>query len=78
MDLNQLYFDHQVLLIGAARALSCELRKEHELGASQIAQRIGCMQKSVGAGAAAGWDAVAATSQAFAVSYASCVPGARL
>ncbi|MBT2133630.1 hypothetical protein KK137_04720 [Croceibacterium sp. LX-88] len=60
MDLNQLYFDHQILLIKAGRASSAELRHEHEVSASHIAGRIGCMQRSMGASGAPSWDALAA------------------
>ena len=64
MDLNQLYFDHQVLLIKAARADTCAARHEHEVSASHVAGRIGCMQRAVGASAAPAWDVLAAGSEA--------------
>lgn len=60
MDLNQLYFDHQMLLIRAHRAASRDARHEHEIDASQIAGRIGCMQRALGAAAAPSWEALAA------------------
>lgn len=59
MDLNQLYFDHQILLMKAGRAVSAQLRHEHEVSASHIAGRIGCMQRSMGAASAPAWDALA-------------------
>lgn len=59
MDLNQLYFDHQVLMMRAGRAVSCGARHEHEIDASHIAGRIGCMQRSMGAAAAPQWEALA-------------------
>ena len=60
MDLNQLYFDHQVLLMRAGRTLSAEARRALETGASLIAGRIGCMQRALGAAGAPGWEAIAA------------------
>ena len=60
MDLNQLYFDHQLLLMQAERAASPELRCSHRQGAALIAGRIGCMQRAMGAGAASSWAQVAA------------------
>ena len=60
MDLNQLYFDHQLLLIRAERAASCGARHEHELSASRIAGRIGCAQRALGAAAAPNWESQAA------------------
>ena len=59
MDLNQLYFDHQLLLIRAERAVSLGARREHEVGASRIAGQIGCMQRALGAAAAPNWEALA-------------------
>ncbi len=59
MDLNQLYFDHQVLLIKAARADTRGTRHEHEVSASHVAGRIGCMQRALGAAAARSWEMLA-------------------
>lgn len=59
MDLNQLYFDHQLLLIKALRSDSAGARHEHEVGASHVAGRIGCMQRSLGAAAAPVWETLA-------------------
>ena len=59
MDLNQLYFDHQLLLMKAKRALSCEVRRAHETGASRVAGRIGRMQHALGAACAPAWEAIA-------------------
>ena len=61
MDLNQLYFDHQLLLIGAQRTPSPRLRREREITASHVAGRIGCMQRAVGASAAPAWEALASS-----------------
>jgi hypothetical protein len=61
MDLNQLYFNHQVLLMEADRASTEGLRQLHEVAASHIAGRIGCMQRSLGAAGACAWDLLAVT-----------------
>jgi len=60
VDFNRLYSDHQSLLIEAARAPSEGLRHEHEVAASHVAGRIGCMQRALGAGAASVWESLAA------------------
>lgn len=60
MDLNRLYFDHQLLLMEAERANSPELRQRHHNGAALIAGRIGCMQRALGANAAPAWSRTAA------------------
>jgi hypothetical protein len=60
VDLNQLYFDHQLLLMKAKRTPSAETRRAHETGASLIAGRIGCVQRALGASGAQAWEAVAA------------------
>jgi hypothetical protein len=59
VDLNQLYSDHQVLLMRGARATSRGTRHEHEVGASLLAGQIGCMQRVLGAAAAPVWEALA-------------------
>ena len=51
MDLNELYFDHQVAVMRADGARSREYRHDHRFDASLIAGRIGCMQRALGAGA---------------------------
>jgi len=60
VDLNQLYSDHQLLLMRADRAASESGRRALEVTASHIAGRIGCMQRALGAAGARGWDALAA------------------
>ena len=62
MDLNQLYFDHQLLLMKARQALSTEVRHAHELGAALVAGRIGGMQRAIGAACAPAWEAIAVAS----------------
>lgn len=59
MDLNQLYFDHQLLLIKAQDASSPDARERFEETASVIACRIGRVQHALGAGAAPMWRALA-------------------
>lgn len=56
MDLNQLYFDHQLLLIRAERAASGGARDGYKVSASQI----GRMQRALGAAAAPIWEALTA------------------
>lgn len=60
MDLNQLYFDHQVLLMRADDARSDVAQTRHWQDASLVAGRIGCMQRATGAGGAPYWEARAA------------------
>lgn len=60
MDFNRLYSDHQVMLMHADRAPSDALRHVHEVAATHIAGRIGCMQRALGAAAAPSWETLAA------------------
>ncbi len=60
VDLNQLYFDHQIAVMRARTALSRDVRSDRRFDASLIAGRIGCMQRALGAGAARGWETLAA------------------
>lgn len=60
MDFNRLYTDHQRLLIEAGRAPNEASRHEHEIAATHIAGRIGCMQRALGATAASAWESLAA------------------
>ena len=55
MDLNQLYFDHQIQLIRAHGAATVEGRRGHERAAAQLADRIGQRQVRLGAAAACAW-----------------------
>ena len=59
MDLNQLYFDHQILLMKAQRAPSSNARASFEATASAVACRIGRAQHVLGAAAAPMWHALA-------------------
>ncbi len=59
MDLNQLYFDHQLALIEAAQSPSCELKRRLTVSATQIAGQIGGIQRGLSASAATGWDLLA-------------------
>jgi len=60
VDLNQLYFDHQILLMKAYRAPSPSGRHGFEAAASCVAGRIGSLQGALGAAAAPAWRALAA------------------
>jgi hypothetical protein len=60
VDLNKLYFDHQIALMQAGSAGSGKLRRDRQFDASLLAGRIGCMQRSLGASAALGWESLAA------------------
>ena len=64
MDLNQLYFDHQISLMEAAQSLTCDLQHQHEFAASLIAGRIGCIQRALNAPAAPRWELLAIPYQA--------------
>ena len=57
MDLNRLYFDHQLLLMQVQRASSWHRRSQHFVSASHVAARIGRVQRALGARAAAAWEA---------------------
>ena len=63
MDLNRLYSDHQILLMEAARAPSEGLRRIHAVAASHLAERIGSVQRALGATAAPTWETLAAPAQ---------------
>lgn len=64
MDLNQLYFDHQILLMRAARVPVSASSAAHLCDAAGLAARIGAMQRATGADAEAGWNRLAATDTA--------------
>lgn len=55
MDLNQLYFDHQVSLIKAQDSATPRQREDHETEAARIAGRISHRQTKLGAAAACAW-----------------------
>lgn len=59
MDLNQLYFDHQVLQMRADHAPARHVQREHRFGAAVIAGRIGRRQRTLGATAARSWEVLA-------------------
>jgi hypothetical protein len=63
VDLNQLYFDHQILLMKAHKAPSPGGRRGFEAAASCVAGRIGSVQGTLGAAAAPAWRALAALDQ---------------
>ena len=55
MDLNKLYFDHQVSLLKARRAQTPALRHGHQAEAARLAADIWQGQNALGAAAACGW-----------------------
>ncbi len=55
MDLNQLYFRHQLLLMRASDASDEESSLRHEAKAAGIARNIGAFQADAGASAALYW-----------------------
>lgn len=57
MDLNRLYFDHQLLLMRADGAQSDDAQHQHQLDATLLAGRIGGLLRGIGAGAAPAWEA---------------------
>lgn len=79
MDLNQLYFDHQIAVMRADGALSRQFRRDRRFDASRIAGRIGCMQRALRAGAAPAWEALSARDATDLpnCSLALCAPGGR-
>ena len=76
MDLNQLYFDHQVLLMRAARAPASADAVRDLRSAAQIAGRIGDLQRAKGAAAEGDWNRRAANEQARAAPAPLCGAGA--
>jgi len=59
VDLNQLYFDHQLSAMGATRLPTAVLRREANHVASAIAGQIEFIQRGTGALAALGWGRLA-------------------
>ena len=55
MDINRLYFDHQLSLIKVMEAATPDLRHGHESEAARIAGCIGHKQTKLGAAAACAW-----------------------
>jgi len=55
MDLNQLYFRHQLLLMRASIAADDETSLRHETHAAGIARSIGTFLHGLGAQAALSW-----------------------
>ncbi|MEV4932576.1 hypothetical protein MRBLMA1_002819 [Sphingobium sp. LMA1-1-1.1] len=55
MDLNQLYSEHQILLIHAADAISEPARRKHLAAAGIIGGQIFDVLSSKNAGASVGW-----------------------
>lgn len=57
MDLNQLYFRHQILLMRASGTVDGAASLRHESGAARIARSIVALQHALGAKAAFAWQA---------------------
>jgi len=57
VDLNHLYFRHQILQMQAEHSASAAKRALHARHAAVVAERIGCVQRAIGAPAAGGWAA---------------------
>ncbi|OYW44001.1 MAG: hypothetical protein B7Z08_04165 [Sphingomonadales bacterium 32-68-7] len=55
MDLNKLYFDHQLLLMKARSPVTPQARSEKLAAARAIAGRIARFQHALGAASAAAW-----------------------
>jgi hypothetical protein len=55
MDLNCLYFRHQIQHMRAEHSALAERRALHARRAAALAARIGGFQRTIGARAAAGW-----------------------
>lgn len=64
MDLNQLYFDHQILLMRAARSPVSADAALHLCKAARIAGQIQGLQQARGADAEAYWNRPAANDHA--------------
>ena len=56
MDLNRLYFDHQISLMRATGARDCHVREAHMDEAAILAQHIEHFQRTRGAPAAFRWE----------------------
>jgi len=57
VDLNDLYFRHQLSVMRAGSSSDEQTRGMHLTRADELAQRIGAWQRRVGAGAASMWGA---------------------
>jgi hypothetical protein len=56
VDLNRLYFDHQLSLMRGSRSATCDEGRRHVSRALRIAGRIGSAQRTLGAAAAVAWE----------------------
>ncbi len=60
MDLNRLYFDHQVSLMRASAARCAQGRQRHRADATATARSIETIHRASGAAALGEWEANAA------------------
>ena len=56
MDLNQLYFEHQILLMRAGHAACQRAGQMHRESARAIAVAIACLHRASGAAALQQWE----------------------
>jgi hypothetical protein len=56
VDLNKLYFDHQLLLMKVRQAPTWHKQSQHFARALHLAASIGRVQRDLGATAASGWE----------------------
>jgi hypothetical protein len=63
LDLNDLYFRHQLSVMKAGSASDEQARGMHLVRADELAHLIGTWQRRVGAGAASMWSACKAAAQ---------------
>jgi hypothetical protein len=78
LDLNQLYFEHQLSLMRASQAPAGALRLRHEFAASVTAGRVGCIQRAARAPAADGWEAMAKSDSVHLLDLSLAGPAARV
>jgi hypothetical protein len=74
MDLNRLYFDHQMQLIEAERAPSERLHRKHTVAAWVVAERIARIQRRLGAAAAPAWEALSSPARSSLAAAGHRVP----
>jgi hypothetical protein len=75
MDLNRLYFDHQMQLIEAERASSESLHRMHTVAASALAGRIAGIQRALGAAAAPAWETLSSPARSSLAAPGRGAPG---
>lgn len=56
MDLNRVYFQHQIAIMRASAAPNSRIRTLHRSRATAIGEKIANIQRKLGAGASVTWD----------------------